>query len=475
MRNISTSTKFLYGIGFSARGLKDGLFQLFLFFYFNNVLGLDAALAGTASLIGLLVDAVSDPAVGLWSDRLRSKKWGRRHPFIIASAIPLGLFTYLLFLPPVGMGQLGLFAWLTVFGILVRLALTFFLIPHMSLGAELSTDYQERTSITAIRIMFAAFVSGATIIFGLTTFFAPTADYSNGLLNPDPYPRFALFCGILMIIAIMITAFGTRKIIPFLPQATENQQRMRLKEVFQNLGKAFRMTSFRSLVIYIMIVYIAIGIGVILTTYFITYFFELSEKEFAFLPIASAIGGIMGFLIASKLGKWLDKKQATIVSTVIFSILFSFPFNARLLGIFPENGDPLLLPLYVLCLFGAYTFLWTAFSLVNSMMADVVDEFEVETGTRQEGLFFSAMSFAYKLTTGLGSFIAGLLLTWISFPKQIDVGEVSVEAIKGLGLIGGPVLMSLYLISLVFLVGYPITKQVYEKIRARLEAAAQDI
>ena len=75
MGKVSTSTKALYGLGFAARGIKDGLFQLFLFFYFSQVLGLDPALAGTASLLALLVDAITDPLVGLWSDQWESEKW----------------------------------------------------------------------------------------------------------------------------------------------------------------------------------------------------------------------------------------------------------------------------------------------------------------------------------------------------------------------------------------------------------------
>lgn len=469
MNQVSTGTKLLYGVGFSARGLKDGLFQLFLFFYFNNVLGLDAALAGTASLISLMFDAISDPAVGLWSDQWKSRKWGRRHPFMMFSAIPLGLFTWLLFLPPEGMGQAGLFWWLLVFSVLVRLSITFFLIPHLSLGAEMSTDYQERTSITSIRIMFAAFVSPVTIILGLTTFFAKTEEYSNGLLNAAAYPRFAFLCGVLMIICILITVFGTRHIIPDLPQASEDQQGANLKEVFHNLGQAFRMSSFRNLVLYIMIVYVAIGIGVTFTTYFTTYFFELTESELAFLPISSAIGGILAVFIARFMGKRWDKKPTAIISTIIFAVFFSVPFNARLLDIFPANNSPLLVPMYVLTLTVAYTFLWVALSTGNSMMADVVDEFDLQSGQRQEGLFFSTMSFAFKMTTGLGSFIAGILLTIIAFPKQAGIGDVSPEAIQGLGLVGGPILMLCYLASLVFLVFYPITKNRYQEIRRKLE------
>lgn len=181
MKKLSTSTKLFYGFGFSAQGIKDGLFQLFLFFYFNRVLGLDPALAGTASVIALMFDAVSAPLVGIISDKWTSLKWGRRHPFMFASALPMGLFTWLLFAPPAGLSEMVLFWWLTIFTILVRLSLTLFIVPGMSLGAELTDDYNERMEVTSYRIMFGAFVAPVVIIGGLLTFFVPTENMSNGL------------------------------------------------------------------------------------------------------------------------------------------------------------------------------------------------------------------------------------------------------------------------------------------------------
>lgn len=464
---LTKGTKLLYGIGFSARGIKDGLFQIFLFFYFSQVLGLDAALAGTASLIALLFDAISDPLVGFWSDKHKSKRWGRRHPFMIWSAIPLGLFTYFLFMPPNDIGQLGLFLWLTVFNILVRVALTFFIIPHISLGAELTDDYNERTVVTSYRIMFASLVSPIVMIIGFTQFFIPTTEYVNGLFNVEAYPRFAMFCGLLMSIFIFISVFGTKHVIPSLPKANL-QERLNISGLLSGLKHAIKMVSFRSLVGYMMLVYVAIGVGVIMTTYFATYYFELSENEMAFLPIGSAVGGVIALILAPIMGRILDKKGATIVSTVLFSMSFSLPYLLRMAGLFPENGSALILPSYILTITLGYVFLWIALSMGSSMMAEVVDQYELYSGYRQEGMFFSVMSFAYKCSTGLGTFIAGLLLSVISFPKQIGVIGVSAEAIDGLGLIGGPFLLFTYLLSLIPIMFYPIDGDMYQRIRSQL-------
>ncbi len=467
---VSASTKFFYGLGFSSRGIKDGLFQIFAFFYFSQVLGLDPGLAGLASLIALIFDAVSDPVVGVISDGWKSEKWGRRHPFMLASAFPLGVLTWLLFLPPENLDQSGLFFWFLTFNILVRLALTVFVVPYTSLGAELSKDYHERTTITSVRIMFAALVSPIIMILGYLFFFTKTPDIEHGLFNIPAYSKFAFFCGVLMILFILISAWKTKHVIPYLPQQSVQQKSMSFWEMIGGAKAATKMKSFRSLVLSLISVYVSIGIGIIFSTYFGTYYFEFTSEQMALLPIGAGIGGMLSMVLAPMMGKVFDKKKGLIISTIIFSIFFSLPFNLRMLGLFPDNGTSVLLPIYVVTLIIAYTFLWVTFSLCASMMAEVVDEYELKSNVRQEGLFFAFMSFAFKTSTGLGQFFAGIIISIIAFPTQTDISAVPQKAIDNLGFIGGPILLIVYLLSLFFIIGYPITKDRYEEIRTALDS-----
>ncbi len=178
------------------------------------------------------------------------------------------------------------------------------------------------------------------------------------------------------------------------------------------------MKSFKSLVLFTMMIYIALGIGNSLITYFLSFFFELNQNEIAIIIFSGAIGGVISLFAAPKIGEKFDKKTGVIISTFLFGLFMSSPFNLRILGLFPENGTPFLIVTYFLFTTIAYIFLWTSMSLVNSMMADVVDEYESITNQRHEGLFFSTMSFAFKLTVGLGYVIAGIVLKLISFPTQ---------------------------------------------------------
>lgn len=471
---VSKRTKFFYGIGFASQGIKDGLFQVFLFFYYSQILGLDAALTGTATIIALFFDAISDPLVGVISDNWTSKKWGKRHPFMFLSAIPLGLSIYFLFLPPESSGQMGLFWWLTVFTILVRFSLTLFIVPAMSLGAELSTDYEERTSITSVRIMFGTFFSMVTIILGFVYYFVPTEEVVRGLMNQSAYAPFALMCAFLIVVVIFISTWGTKNEIPRLQSLASSRKAFSMKNFFYTIGQMVKLKSFNAVVLFTMMVYIGLGIGTVFTTYYMEYYFQLKESEMAFLPISSGLGGVLALIFAPRIAKKFDKKFTVIFCTALFALLFSAPYNLRKMGIFPENGDPNLMVYFFLSVLGGYLFLWIVLSIVNSMMPDVVDEYELKMHQRDEGLFFASLSFAYKLTVGVGYFLAGILLTWIAFPSQTAVEDMPVEAIEGLGTIGGPITLVVYLSSIVFILRYNIDKQRYLDIRAKLEERKRD-
>jgi len=444
MQKLSLKTKTFYGLGFASRGIKDGLFQLFLVLYFSQILGLDARLAGLSSLIALSFDAISDPMVGILSDKWKSK-------------------------PPSDLSQMGLFWWLTVFAVLVRVSMTFFVVPYTSLGAELSKDYKERTTITASRLMFAAILSPVVMIIGYVFFLTPSEAFPNGALNKDNYPNFILLCSILIVLFIVVSTLMTRDVIPNLPVISEQQDQLTTGQLLSSVKAAFKMPSFRSLVFFNMVLYVGIGIGVILSPYFSIYFFEFTTIEMAVLPISSAVGGILAMIIAPNLGDKLDKKSAAILGTILAGIFFTSPFSLSLLGVFPKPNSETLLLIYLITLIIAYASLWVTFSLGASMMADVVDEFELQSGNRQEGLFFSSMTFAHKMTTGIGTLIAGFLLAWIQFPEQTNLADVPRSAIEGLGYIGGPLLLIFYIGAIAFLYFYPITKERYKEIRAGLD------
>src|SRR5512135_2518818 len=181
-------TKLFYGFGSVAYGVKDHGFTQLLLFYYNQVVGLPARTVGTAILLVLFIDAFADPIVGQMSDNLRTR-WGRRHPFMYASAIPVAVSYFFLWFPP-HLSQSGMFFYLVGMAIIVRTFITMFEIPNSAMIAEVTSDYDQRTSFLSYRYFFGV-VGGAVMTFVTFRFIlAPDATHAVGQLNPQGYVRY---------------------------------------------------------------------------------------------------------------------------------------------------------------------------------------------------------------------------------------------------------------------------------------------
>ncbi|MGE4607967.1 MAG: MFS transporter, partial [Myxococcota bacterium] len=343
MSKLPVHTKFAYGVGQIGEQVKNQGFNAFLFFYFTQVLGLSGTLAGTAVLIALVFDAVTDPVAGSLSDNFKSPR-GRRHPFMYAAALPLGITYVFLFNPPASFGQLGLFAWLTLFAILVRGAMTLYHVPHLAMGAEISDDYDERTSVVAWRTMLAVVGGGAVTIASYGLFFPETPEFENGMLNAKGYPRYAVFAGAIMLVTIWYSAFGTRDRIPYMPKAPENPERFSSKRLLGEFSSAWNNVSFRSLFIGFTLYGVFFGILGTLATHVNVFFWEFDTAQLQFLVLPALIGFTTGSALVGPLHRRFDKLPTLVFGCVASAFIGNAAIVLRLLGVFPENGSPWLLP-----------------------------------------------------------------------------------------------------------------------------------
>ncbi|MBL6690398.1 MAG: MFS transporter [Pseudomonadales bacterium] len=167
-RRLSLPTMLAYGFGQVSESVKNQGFNIFLLFYYNQVLHVSATGTSLALAIALIFDALTDPIAGSLSDKLKSR-WGRRHPFILAAAIPLAVTFYFLFNPPDGLTEFGYILWLTVFAVLVRASMTFYHVPHLALGAEMADSYEQRSTLYAFNTFFA-FMGGRCVCTALLSF-----------------------------------------------------------------------------------------------------------------------------------------------------------------------------------------------------------------------------------------------------------------------------------------------------------------
>jgi Na+/melibiose symporter-like transporter len=469
MLKLTFFTKTAYGVGQMSQGVKDTAFQSFVVFYFSQVLGMPAIMAGFAALIALLFDAITDPLMGDISDNWHSKL-GRRHPFMIAAVIPFPISLYMLFSPPVGLDPDGLFLWLLGWSIVVRILLTMFNVPHNALGAELSQDYQERTKIVSYRT-FLGYVGGIILsVVALNSFFKASETFPNGMLNVDGYSSLGALAGIIAFVAMTLCILGTKHTIPYLPKAPENQKKVDLSRSFKAFAQAIKLGPFRIIFTVQIMTMIAGGAGATFMLYLGSYFFELSTAEISLLTLTIVVGLVPASIIAPVLSKRIDK-MPSLVTCLLVATAFSFsPIYLRLLGVLPENGSPLIMPILFATYVVGYSFFIAAGIVIGSMLADIADLHASNTGKRQEGLFFAANSFAQKATFGIGTLFAGIGLDLIAFPKQVDVSMVSDQTIFNLGLIAGPLPFAIYLIAAYIATKYDLNKTRHAAISVQLSA-----
>ena len=219
-QGASLGTMLTFGIGSMTVGIKNNLLGTFLLIYFNQVLGLPAILAASAMAIALVVDAISDPIVGIWSDRVRSR-WGRRHPFIYAAIIPFALSYYFILQNPgsVSAGEITeseLFTRLLILMIIMRLSMTFYEVPRGALQPELTKDYDQRNLISGISMAFGWIGGAGMASIAYAFFFVETPEFqgSRAFLRPEAFQVLAFWGGLSLFLSAVISNVGLHKHIP---------------------------------------------------------------------------------------------------------------------------------------------------------------------------------------------------------------------------------------------------------------------
>jgi Na+/melibiose symporter-like transporter len=417
----------------SSPAIRRG-FDYIAFFYFTQVLGLSGSLAGSAVAIALIFDAVSDPVAGHLSDNWRSRL-GRRHPFMYAAALPLALFWFLLYMPPEGLGQTGLFSWFLVLAVLVRASMTLYHVPHMALGAELSDDYSERTSIVQWRTFSGMVGSLGVIGVGIYIFFPESDEFSNGLTNPAGYPAFALASALIMFVTIWYSAWGTRKQIPHLPGPPTEPVRFSLRSTYAEFALAWQNHSFRALFLGFSFYGISISIGTTLGTHVYVFFWGFSVAQLSSLLAATAAGFVVGVVISRRLHERFEKKPALITAAVVSGTFGVVAVIGRLTGVIPDLNSPSVFPIVMGLVASGASAAGVGYTSAGSMMADVAQDQFARTGRAQQGILFSAVAFSGKIGSAGGHFLAGVGIDLIDFPLQSAPELVAPNLIIRLGLL----------------------------------------
>ena len=451
--------KFSYGVGSIAYGVKEQGFAYFLLMFYSTVVGLEPALAGTALLIALLTDAISDPIVGYWSDNTRTRI-GRRHPFMYASAVPVSLCYFLIWQPP-DWGDEALFLYLLTFAILIRTLITFFETPSSALMPELTRDYDERTSVQAWRHFFGWFGGALLTILMFAVLLVPTAEYEVGTLNREGYEAYGVIAGIAIFIAILVSSIGTQTGVQT-QQSSAPPDRKRLAQIFTELRETLFDSSFFALFLSSMAGAVATGLSAGLTFIMMSYFWQLSSLQMFMWTCMVLVAATVGLILAPRLARRLGKRHAVLFLGGAALFIQPAPVTLRLLGVFPDNGDPALFTLLLLFSTIELSLMISMQVVLASMVADLVESSEIRTGRRSEGVFYAAVTFIKKTNQGIGAFIAGLLLQWVRFPEGANPAEVPAEITRDLGALLVPCQYLLWSLMLIAIYRYRIDKSTHQ-------------
>ncbi|MDH5737584.1 MAG: MFS transporter, partial [Gammaproteobacteria bacterium] len=430
---ISNRARWLYGAGSAAYGVKDNGFSYFLMFYYSQVMGLPASLAGLAIMIALIFDAISDPLVGYWSDHTHSR-WGRRHPFMYAAAIPVSISYFFLWNPFIdNLSQTGLFFYLLICSVLVRFFITLYEIPSTSIVAELTQDYDERTKLLSYRYMFGWYGGLTMAVLGWGLFFADTPEYPKGVLNPDGYFGYSAVGSLVMLLAILGSAWGLHQYIPHLRKPPPKKDHFDLPQMLREVGTTLSNRNFLTLFIAGLFAAVGAGVSTNFNAYINTYFWEFDSSNVVVINLALFLSATLAFVLAPLVTRRFDKKASALGIYAISICFGAAPIVLRLIGWFPDNDSPWLWPIMITHTTLEVTLIVMFGIVQSSMLADVVEHSEKTTGRREEGLFFASRTFGAKATSGLGTFFAGIALDLIQFPRNGVPGEVDPEVIFNLG------------------------------------------
>ena len=461
-------TKIYQALGGLAGGTKDLVFRSFLLLYYNQVLGVSASAASAVLLVSLIVDAVSDPLVGSYSDNLKHR-WGRRHPLMLMAIVPFTISLYLLLAPP-QLDTPAMTLWLLVFTVLTRLTFTFYVVPWTALFSELTDSYTERSELMVYRAGVGWLFGISFVYIAYGEIFTAGDGYELGQLNPANYPAFAYLSAAVVFVAGLSTTLLTRNQVPYLRQPATGGRRFSLSRSASEMRLALQNRDLLFLFLAVLASSVVIGTNQAFEIYMNTYFWEFGGEQLRWMSF-TAFGGLAAFLTIMPLQRRYDKKLMLVWCSVLVMIVTAVPVTLRLLDLAPANGTPGIIVLVVGTVTVNAYLATVALAMFASMIADTVDLQELNTGLRQEGLFNAAITFSGKATTGWGIFLAGLLLDHVvGLPPNAAAESITDDMVWRIAILDGYVVPLFNVVWLWLVMHYGITRQRHAEIRAALDA-----
>ncbi len=445
-----------YGIGAVGEGIGYNVFFSFFSFFLTTVAGIPPAVAGVISSVAVLWDAVTDPIIGNWSDTTRNPK-GRRRPFIMVGSILFGVSIALVFFNfDISVG------FKTFYFVLANgfywVALTACVIPHISLGSELTDDFNERTKLR----------SCAVTLMGIGTLIATSSTlllvkFYTGVFGSDSagWAATGITFGVIVALVYNLCCIAVKKLEPANPNLTVEQPKKQVKETLtaflHNAKRAFKNKALRMLIIvnFSYNVFVTLSSG--LLVYVLSYVFAYDEAQTSAVYLVQGILVILTAIIAGYAANKTDKK-IVMEGSMLLTIL-----ACLIIGFLPSTSA--LLYTYVVIYALGNSGFWT---MIYAMSYDSAIVEQIETGEKPDGLYTSLIGLFMKFGNALGTLIMGFGLQLIGFSSE---SEVQTEAtVHGIKLLFGIAPSIVILIGLLAAAAYPLTKAKYTELQEILKA-----
>lgn len=391
-REVPVGTKIRYGFGELGTSLKNEVVNRYLMFFYADTLHVGPTAVGLMMLLGKGWDAITDPVMGYVSDTTRSR-WGRRRPYVLLGALPMGACFYLLFAPPATLGQSGLLWYLLAVCLALYTAFTIFTIPYLAWGAELARGYHERTAVVQVRSLLGLVggVAGAAVPLLLVT---GAADRRDG------FATMGLLLGALVAAAALVPALTVRD------DGRERLPAASLGHFLAGLRHTFANRDFRVLFVTFCLMTVSGAMGTAIQIVVVKYRLDL-EARFPLIALTFGIAFALSFPLWLGLSRRIGKTRAMRIGLLIGCVA---PFGWVIVQ--PGQLGAMLVFMVVA---GAATGCVTLFA---SQAIDVVDVDELQTGEQRAGAYFGIWAFGLKLAVAVGQFLAGVLLDAVGYVPE---------------------------------------------------------
>lgn len=442
---LTVRTKLAFGAGDTSPAIVAAINGFFLNAFLLDVAGLRPAWAGAIFLIVKIWDAVNDPLIGALSDRTRTR-WGRRRPWLLFGALPFGLLFFLQWLVP-HVGDAGKFVYYLVVALFLDIAYTAVNVPYASLTPELSSDYDERTSLSTYRFGFSV-LGGVLAAFLHTIIVSRFADVYTG------YAVSAAIWAFFIVVPNLITFAFTRESHAQTAKASDGPG------FFRGIAIAFRNRAFRLVTLIYLLSWLAVQFVQNNLLLYVKYWMG-AESSFGTLVLAVQVSAFLFLLVWNRVSRRIGKKATYFLGmgfwvAVEVALYFVRPGQLTLLfvlGALAGGGVSI-----------SYLIPW-------SMLPDVIELDELETGQRREGLFYGFFVFLQKLGISLGLAVSNFVLDASGYVNQTPGGPVPAQppaVLASLRVFVSFVPVVILLLSFFAVAAFPLTREKHRQLQARL-------